>query len=147
MDIVMDLLYHPPIRILLVDSVQRVRDAVHDLLNLQQDMQVVGEAADPSTTLALVEQLAPDLTLLDLRLPDADGLYFLAALHRTHPYMILVLYAANPRAGAPEAALRAGAACFIEKGASPQTFLQALRRAARRPRSLAGIVALEGDSA
>jgi DNA-binding NarL/FixJ family response regulator len=122
-----------PIRIVLADNVQRVRDAVRDLVNLQTDMQVVGEADNSSTALALVAQLAPDLTLLDMRLPGADSLGLMADLRRVSPATALVLYMANPSAEAREAALRAGAAGFIEKGATPPVFLAALRQAATTP--------------
>jgi DNA-binding NarL/FixJ family response regulator len=127
-----------PTRILLADSVQRVRAAVRELLEFQSDMQVVGEAADGSTTLALVEQLHPDLILLDVRLPDTDGLRLAAALHRAYPQLILVFYAANPPDGVSEAARQAGAVGFVEKGASPQTFLHTLRQAAAWPAQFGG---------
>jgi DNA-binding NarL/FixJ family response regulator len=119
-----------PIRILVADSIQRVRSAVRDLLELQTDMQVVGEAADGSTALALAAEVRPDLTLMDMRLHDTDCLRLAADLHRTHPPMALVFYTANPCDGTPDVAAYAGAAGFVEKGASPQVFLQALRQAA-----------------
>jgi DNA-binding NarL/FixJ family response regulator len=143
----LDSTYRPPIRILVADSIQRVRTAVRELLDLQIDMQVVGEAADGSTTLVLAQQLRPDLTLLDMRLHDTDCLRLAADLHRTHPSMALVFYTANPCEGTLEVALQAGAACFVEKGASPQLFLQALRQAATsRPSAVIGAGgAPEGD--
>jgi DNA-binding NarL/FixJ family response regulator len=144
----MEPLTHSPIRILLADSVQRVRDAVRALIELQSDMQVVGEAGDGSTVRDLVESLHPDVTLLDVRLPDTSGLHLAADLHQACPEMALVLYTANPLSGTREAALRAGAASFVEKGASPQTLLEALRQAARgRTFPSAGALAPEGDRA
>jgi DNA-binding NarL/FixJ family response regulator len=112
-------------------------------------MQVVGEAADGSTTLALVEHLRPDLTLLDIRLQDTDGLDLAPMLRRSCPQMALVFYTANPPDGLPEAALRAGATGFVEKGTSPQIFLHALRQAAtQRPASHTGAAAApEGEHA
>ena len=142
----MDALHRSPIRILLADSVQRVRDAVRELIDLQSDMHVVGEAADGLTTLVLVEQLRPDLILLDVSLEDGDGLRLAAHLRRTCPWLALVVYTANPHDDTLEAAMRAGAARFVEKGATPQTLLHALREAAAlRPLPLAGMPALEGD--
>jgi len=145
---VMDPLTRLPIRIVLADGVQRVRDAVRALVELQSDMQVVGEAGDGSTARHLIAELHPDVTLLDVRLPDTSGLHLAADLHRACPEMALVLYTANPLTGTREAALRAGAAYFVEKGASPQTLLEALRQAATgRPLPKAGAWTPEGDRA
>jgi len=134
-----------PIRVLVADGVDRVRVAVRELLDLQRDMTVVGLAPDGPTTVALAAALHPDLILLDARLPGADPWDLAAALHGSYPTMTLIFYTANPTAGLPEAALRAGAAGFVEKGATPQAFLRALRQAAGR--APAGADAREGDHA
>ena len=119
-----------PIRIFLADEVERVRQAVRDLVELQPDMVVVGEAADGATATALIPHLTPDVVLLDARLTEQGGTPALLALIQRTPRIPVVIYAANPRPGDGPAALAAGAAAFVEKDVLPHDLLRVLREAA-----------------
>src|SRR5687768_14638225 len=62
------------IRVLLADDEQLIREGLRLILDLQPDVEVVGEAADGLEALRLVEELAPDVLLIDIRMPRLDGL-------------------------------------------------------------------------
>jgi len=68
------------IRVLVVDDHPVVRQGLRSFLDVQPDITVVGEAADGAACVAAAEELRPDVILLDLRMPDADGLAALRGL-------------------------------------------------------------------
>src|SRR6185503_10958568 len=68
------------IRIVIADDHPIVRDGLRKLLSLETDMQLVGEAGDGREVIDLVQQLDPDILLLDLRMPSLDGLSALQTL-------------------------------------------------------------------
>jgi DNA-binding NarL/FixJ family response regulator len=68
------------IRVCIVDDQNLVRQGIRSLLGLAEDIDVVGEAADGEEALPLLERLAPDIVLLDIRMPRLDGLGVLDAL-------------------------------------------------------------------
>ena len=117
------------VRIFLADGVERVRQAVRDLIDLQPDMQVTGEAADDAMAATLLVQQHPDVVLLDARLvTPAPGAIRL--VQRAAPGVPIVVYEANPAPGDAEAALAAGARAFLPKDVLPHELLGALRQAA-----------------
>ena len=73
------------LRILLVDDHDVLRAGTRQVLETYPDMLVVGEASDGNTALAVVDELAPDVVLIDLRLPDRDGIDVARQLKVTHP--------------------------------------------------------------
>ncbi len=72
------------VRILIADDHPIVRDGLKKLLQLEDDFDIVGEAADGREVLEKVQELDPDVLLLDLRMPNLDGLSALQALQQTH---------------------------------------------------------------
>jgi DNA-binding NarL/FixJ family response regulator len=113
--------------------VDRVRQAVRDLVELQPDMIVVGEAADGATAAALIPQCAPDIVLLDGRMESGVDTPALDTVHHSAPQVMIVIYAANPQPGERLAALAAGAAAFVEKDVLPHDLLHILRQVAEGP--------------
>ena len=63
----------PPIAVFLLDDHEVVRRGVRDLLEAEPDITVIGEAGTASSALARIEALRPDVAVLDVRLPDGDG--------------------------------------------------------------------------
>jgi DNA-binding NarL/FixJ family response regulator len=117
----------PDIRVLVVDDHPVVRQGLRSFLDVQPDITVVGEAADGAACVAAAEELHPDVVLLDLRMPDADGLAALRGLREhENPARVLVITSfTDPAAVAP--AVRAGAAGYVYKDVDPPALAAAIR--------------------
>ncbi len=80
------------IRLLLVDDQALFRQGLASLLSLEDDLEVVGQASHGQEAIALAEQLQPDVTLMDVRMPICDGVLATREIHQRFPWMrILVL--------------------------------------------------------
>ncbi|WP_030265718.1 response regulator transcription factor [Streptomyces sp. NRRL B-24484] len=118
------------IDILLVDDEELVRTGLRAVLQAQGDLRVVGEAADGAEALGLVRSLRPQVVLMDVRMPEVDGLTATRAILRDTdaPPRILVLTTFENDDYVYEA-LRAGAAGFLLKRARPAEIVHAVRLA------------------
>jgi DNA-binding NarL/FixJ family response regulator len=115
------------IRVLIADDHPVVRQGLRTFLGVQDDIEVVGEAGDGRETVALAESLAPDVILLDLKMPGVDGLAALRELReRGVTARVLVLTSAGERARVLPV-VRAGAAGYLYKDVDPQALVQAIR--------------------
>lgn len=122
------------IRLLLVDDHAVVREGLRAFLRLQPDLEVIGEAADGATALEVAVSLQPDVVLLDLLMPNGDGLSVLRTLRERVPVarvMVLTSYADDAQLFA---AMDAGAAGYMLKDVEPDALAAAIRDvAAGRP--------------
>ena len=119
------------IRVLVVDDQEMVREGFSALLDAQDDIEVVGSAGDGVAAVAAVRRLLPDVVLMDIRMPEMDGLEatrLLAA--EPHPVKVLVLTTFDLDDYVYEA-LRAGASGFLLKHAPARELLDAVRVVAR----------------
>jgi DNA-binding NarL/FixJ family response regulator len=115
------------ITVLIADDHPVVRQGLRVLLSVQDDIAVVGEAADGREAVDLATVLAPGVILLDLKLPGLDGLGVLAELRdRGLPARALVLTSAADPASVT-LAMRAGAAGFLYKDVDPDALVRAVR--------------------
>jgi DNA-binding NarL/FixJ family response regulator len=121
------------IRVLLVDDQPLIRSGFRALLDLEDDIEVVAEAADGEQGLALTKQHLPDVVLIDIQMPVVDGIETtrrIAADPALAPVHVVIL----TNYGMDEYvldALRAGAAGFLVKDIVPDDFVHAVRVAAR----------------
>ena len=114
-------------RLLLVEDHPIVSSGLANLIACQPDLLVCGVAADHATALRCVEELKPDLVILDLTLPDVSGLDLLKELKARSPALrVLVLSMHDEMIYAP-AALRAGASGYIMKEECGGTLVRAIR--------------------
>lgn len=117
------------IKVLVVDDQEVVRVGIKSLLN-GTDLKVVGEAANSEQALKQIAKLKPDVVLLDVKLPDGDGLNVLGRVRLDQPELPIVMLSAydNPTYVARSVAL--GANGFLLKGAGRDKILATLRAAA-----------------
>lgn len=118
------------IRVLIVDDDPLVRSALALMLGGQSDIDVVGEAADGREALARVDELVPDVVLMDIRMPVMTGLEATRILHeREHPPAVVILttFDADDHV---VSAVAAGADGFLLKDTPPGDIVQAVRRVA-----------------
>jgi DNA-binding NarL/FixJ family response regulator len=115
------------IRVLLVDDHQVVRRGLRTFLEVQDDIEVVGEAADGEEGIARAEELRPDVVLMDVKMPGTDGIEALRRLRElTNPARVLVVTSfTEQRTVVP--ALRAGAAGYVYKDIDPDALAGAIR--------------------
>ena len=118
------------ITLLLVDDHPAARGALRMRVELEPDLAVVGEANDGSAALALAEQLAPNVVLMDLKMPGMDGIEATAALRRCAPMSAVVLFTLYESAYTWTEARAAGAAACIAKQEPTEVLLRAIRRVA-----------------
>ena len=115
------------ITVLIADDHPVVRQGLRVLLSLHADIDVVGEASDGAEAVELAAAVAPDVILLDLKLPGLDGLGVLAELRdRNLPARVLVLTSVADSASVT-VAMRAGAAGFLYKDVDPDALVRAVR--------------------
>ena len=116
-----------PISVLIVDDHPVVRRGLRVLLEVQDGIAVAGEAGDGAAALALAAEHAPDVILLDLKLPGMDGIAVLGELRaRDSAARVLVLTSATEPASA-SLALRSGAAGVVYKDVDPDALVRAIR--------------------
>jgi NarL family two-component system response regulator LiaR len=120
-----------PITILIVDDHPIVRQGVRTLLDIHPDLQVVGEAESAEVALPLVEELVPDVVLLDLMLPGMNGVEATRHIKRTSPRTQIVVLTSYAEDEHIFPALRAGALSYLLKDIRPRELAESIRKAAR----------------
>ncbi len=117
------------IKVLIVDDHEVVRRGLRGFLELQDDLEVVGEAEDGAVAIAKADSLAPEVVLMDLLMPNVDGLSAIAAIHGSHPEIDIVAVTSFIEEEKVTAALEAGAAGYLLKDASADEVADAIRAA------------------
>lgn len=115
--------------VLLVDDVASVRESLRYLLELEDDLTVVGEAGDGRAALRCAAELQPDVVILDIELPDVDGFAVTRSLKALPHPPIVILLSVHGDPLSRWRGLDAGSDGFIEKGADWPTIVAQVRRA------------------
>ncbi len=119
------------IRLLLVDDQASVRAGLRMLLSTEPDITIVGEADSGEAAVKLVEQLRPDVTLMDIVMPHMDGIAAILTLRERIPECAVVVLTLYDDLLTRERARLAGAAAFLGKQATPQALVAVIREVAR----------------
>ena len=118
------------LRILLVDDHETVREGLKTILNAQADMQVVGEVTDGSAAIAQTEALHPDIVIMDVSMPNMNGLKATEALKRCCPEVKVLALTRHADDGYVQQLLRAGAEGYVLKQSRASELLRGLRAVA-----------------
>lgn len=130
-----------PIRVLIADDHQIVRKGIRALLATKRDIQVVGEACDGAEAVTQTERLRPDVVLMDLVMPNMDGIQATREITNKHPntrVIVLTSFAADEQVFP---AIQAGALGYLLKDSGPQELVQAIHQVYRGESSLEPSVA------
>jgi DNA-binding NarL/FixJ family response regulator len=118
-----------PIRVLIVDDHAVVRMGLRTFFDLQDDIEVVGEAADGSEGVAMARRLEPDVVLMDLLMPNMDGITAIGRIKAERPETEIVTMTSFIEEDKVTAALEAGASGYVLKDAEAEEVAAAVRAA------------------
>jgi DNA-binding NarL/FixJ family response regulator len=120
-----------PIRVLLVDDQRLMREGLRTLLELEQGLQVAGEAENGQAALQMVESLHPDVVLMDIRMPGMDGVEATRRLKLRWPDVKVIILTTFDDDAYIFEGLRAGALGYLLKDVSGSELTEAIRKVAQ----------------
>ena len=130
-----------PIRIFSVDDHPLLREGIAALLNNQPDMALVAEAANGAEAIQLFKQHLPDVTLLDLRLPDMSGIDILIAIRSEFPEARIIMLTTFEGDVEIHRALQAGARGYLLKNMPPSELLDVIRQVHAGKKRIPAVIA------
>src|SRR5579863_6845748 len=116
------------IRLLIADDHPIVRDGLKKLLMLEDDFEVVGEAVDGRDVLDKVRELDPDVVLLDLRMPNLDGLGALQAMQQINKRTRVIILTASEDKNEFVQAMKLGCSGIVLKQTAPDLIVKSIRK-------------------
>ncbi len=119
------------IRVLLVDDHAMIRQGLRTMLEAYQDIHVTGEAANGEEAITLAHRLQPDVVLMDIHMPQLNGIEATAILQRDFPHMAIVGLSVNADRGNRDAMIQAGAATLLTKEAPVEELYQVIHSAVK----------------
>ncbi|MCU1543607.1 MAG: DNA-binding response regulator [Microbacteriaceae bacterium] len=119
-----------PIRVFLVDDHEIVRRGITNLIEREPDLEVVGEAATVRGARGRIAALSPDVAVLDVHLPDGNGIDLCRDIRSAHPSVRCLILTAYDDTAASYAAVLAGASGYVLKDIQGQGLVDGIRRAA-----------------
>ncbi len=117
----------PPLRVLLADSNAIYRQGLVTILNGEKDMRVIAQSATAHETVAAYEETQPDVTIIDLRLPEMECVSTIKALRERNPKARIIILTAYGGEEDIVRGLRAGASGYLLKDASPEWVVETVR--------------------
>ena len=120
-----------PTRVVIVDDHDLARAGLRSILACESQAEIVGEAASGQEALTVCRELHPDVVLMDVHMPDLDGLAATRVLKQEHPGLHVILLTMHESPDYLLEALRAGASGYLLKGATRQMIMGTVRQALR----------------
>lgn len=124
------------IKVLIVDDHQVVRQGLRTFLSLHDDIEIVGEAGDGNAAVELTDQLVPDVILMDLVMPNLDGIAATRRIHESHAGVQIIALTSFIEDDKIIPAIQAGAASYLLKDVTADVLVEAIRAARRGERRL-----------
>jgi NarL family two-component system response regulator LiaR len=119
----------PPIRVMLVDDHKMVRRGLATFLKVFDDLELAGEAATGEAAIELCGRLLPDVILMDMLMPDIDGVTVTTVIRQRYPTVQVIALTSFKEESLVQGALQAGAIGYLLKDVSAETLAQAIRDA------------------
>jgi DNA-binding NarL/FixJ family response regulator len=117
-----------PRRVLIADDHALIRDGFKRMLGYEKDFEVIGEASDGREAVELCRRLEPDLVLMDVRMPEMDGLEATRAIKANQPEVSVLVITTYENADYLLEAIKAGAAGYVLKDAPSERLVNSMRR-------------------
>ncbi len=117
------------IRILIVDDIAETRENIRKLLQFESDVEVVGAARSGKEGIQLAQELDPDVVLMDINMPDIDGIAATDIIRKKTPYIQVVILSVQSDQNYMRKAMLAGARDFLTKPPLGDELISAIRRA------------------
>lgn len=119
------------IRVLIVDDIAETRENVRKLLQFESDFEVIGGARTGREGIDLARETKPDVVLMDINMPDMDGITATEAIRRDHPFTQIVILSVQGDPNYMRRAMQAGASDYLTKPPMVDEMTAAIRRAGR----------------
>ncbi|HEX2696594.1 MAG TPA: response regulator transcription factor, partial [Anaerolineales bacterium] len=123
------------VRILIVDDVADTRENVRKLLQFESDVEVVGAARSGKEGIQLCQELDPDVVLMDINMPDIDGISATEIIRQKSPHIQIVILSVQGDQNYMRRAMLAGARDFLTKPPMGDELISAVRRAGEMSRT------------
>ena len=116
-------------RVLIVDDVAETRENVRKLLQFEADVEVVGVAGTGRESISIAQEVEPDVILMDINMPDMDGIVATEAIRQKNSYVQVVILSVQGDPNYLRRAMQAGASDFLTKPPTGDELITAIRRA------------------
>ena len=131
------------IRVLTVDDHPLLRDGIAALIGSEEDMELIGEASNGREGLELFRTFRPDVTLMDLQMPEMNGIDAIGAIRGEFPEARIIVLTTHPGDVQVSRALKAGARAYLMKGELRKELLETIRAVHAGQKRLSSEVAAE----
>lgn len=119
-----------PIRLLIVDDHDLFREGLRALISTTEDIELVGEAASGGEAISLADEIQPDVVLMDINMPDGDGIQATRRILRNNPTTGIIMVTMLKDDASVFSAMRAGARGYVLKGSQYKELLETVRAVA-----------------